>query len=474
MRTRIFIVTSVAVLAAALLTASGPAAAAPLARPADPVVLTGADFPTFLNGPRATLVAFRWTGSAWAQLPIQIDERAVVNFGKIYNNPAAVFYGSPVGNVNELVYTTGSTWTGNDPNPKFDADDELAFMARDAGVQSPGGSAPGGTIAATGVQVKITDPLVPGAEGYVYLYRKVTGSGLTQGMGVKYVTYRFRLLSGGYKSSYLLTSGPNAENTLVTGATYRHHFADRWTSDRLEITAAGASGVDVLDRHKALFAPGTCVRSEDTFNIPGPFGSAEGAFVTNKVGAIRAIRSYVGANSGPSTQRTHVFYDQREDIRTDLRVHSIGSIMDFMDYSPAATGMTYRNDFNQSGVTIDGNPETPAAGVPTWEQITGPQGTINQVGTLQTTWTPSSVAHYYLDDSTPPVAQCTGDAAAYGSSGAYINSTLPNTDPATGGTDDLLGIRTMYFESPGGTAADAETRRNQVIFPLTTVVTAAP
>ena len=465
---------SIALLGVPAVIGETPAAAAPLTRTADPVVLTGADLPTLVNGVRTTIVGFRWTGSVWAQLPIQIDERAVVNFAKIYNNPSAVFYGSQPGLVNQLVYTSGNTWTGNDPDTKFDGNDELAFMARDAGALSPGGPQPPGTAVGSGVQLRITDPLAPGTEGYVYLYRRATGSVLSQGAGKHYVKYAFKLLAGGYKTAYQLTSGPNLENTLVTGASYRHHFVDRWASDRLEVTTGGATGVDILDRHKALFAPGTCVRSEDTFDAPGPFGSSEGAFVTNKLGSVRAIRSYVGANSGPNTQRTHVFYDRREDIRTDLRVHSIGSIMDFMDYSPAATGMTYRNEFNQGGLTIDGIPDTPAGGVPSWEQVTGPQGTINQVGTLTTTWTPASIVPYYLDDSTPATAQCTGDASAFGSSGVFINSTLPVTDPALGGTDRLSSTRTMYFEAPGGTAPDAIARRDQVLAPLTTVVNPAP
>lgn len=457
----------------ALLVPAGPAAAAPLARPADPVVLTGADLPQLVNGSKVDLVGFRWSGSAWVQLPIQIDERAVVNFGKIYNNPAAVFYGSQPGLVNQLVYTSGNTWTGNDPNRKFDSDDELAFMARDAGTLAPSGSQPAGTKLGTGVRIKISDPLDPAAEGYVYLYRKVSGSGLAQGARVKYLTYRFKLKSGGYKTTYKLTSGPNPEDSLVTAGTYQHHFSDRWASDGLFVTAPGASGVDILDRHKALFSPGFCGRSEDTFDMPIA-GTVEGAFVTSKKGPVRVIRSYIGANSGPNTQRTHIFYDRREDIVTDLRVHAIPSIMDFMDYSPAASGMTYRNELNPSGVTVDGSPDSQTAGVSSWEQITGPQGTINQAAVVQTSWTPASVTSYYLDSTTPTDTQCTGDGFAFGSSGLYINSNLPNTDPGTGGTATLRGLRAMYFESPGGTAADAIVRRNQVVFPLTASAVTAP
>lgn len=257
-----------------------------------------------------------------------------------------------------------------------------------------------------------------------------------QSARIKYLTYRFKVVSGAYKKTYKTTSGPNPENSLVTGATYKHHFSDRWASDALSVTAPGATGVDILDRHKALFSPGYCGRSEDTFDIPIA-GSVEGAFVTSKVGPVRAIRSHVGANSGPNTQRTHIFYDRREDIVTDLRVHAIPSIMDFMDYSQAATGMTYRTELNPGGVTVDGVPDAQVAGVSSWEQITGPQGTINQASVLQTSFTPTGATSYYLDSTTPADTQCTGDAFAYGSSGSFINSAIPNTDPAIGGTATL-------------------------------------
>ena len=464
---RIGITLTVGALVAAALTfaRTAPVSAAALARPADPVVLTGADLPTLLNVGRPRIVGFRWNGSKWQQVPIQIDERAVVNFGKIYNDPTAVFYGSKPANVNQLVYTSSSTWTGDDPNPAFDSDDELAFMARDAG-QPATGSTPAGVIATSGVEIRVTDPIAPGHGGYLYLFRTPLGSALAPGANRTYVTYNFRLLSGTYKTSYSRTAGPNPENSVVTGATYTWHFSDRWLSDSIKVTAPGATGVDILDRHKALFSPGVCGRSEDTFDASGPNGSAEGAFIVNKSGPVRALRSYVGANSGPSTQRTHIFYDRREDIVTNLRVHAIPSIMDFMDYSPAAAGMTYRNNLNTSGVTIDGNPESPTAGRLTWEQVTGAQGTVTNVHSLQASTPPTSVTSYYLDDSTPATAQCTGDAFAYGSSGPFTNSGIPCTDPAQGCTDTLVATRTLYFDPPGGTAATAADEARNATTPL--------
>ena len=315
--------------------------------------------------------------------------------------------------------------------------------------------------------MRITDPLVPGSESYVYLFRKGPGSKLKSGAGQKYVTYKFKVNGGAYKTKYKFAQGPNPENSLVTAPYYTHHFSDRWASDSIQVTAPSANRADILDRHKSLFGPGICGRSEDTFN------AAEGAFITNTSGAVRAIRSYIGANSGPNTQREHVFYDRREDIRTNLRVHAIPGIMDFFDYSPAANGMTYRNNLNPSGVLINGVPDSPVAGAPTWEQVTGAPGSLTMVGTVSTNFTPVGVTSYYLDDLTPaPVTQCTGDAFAIGSSGTWFNGAIPCTDPATACTNFLNATRTMYFGSPGATAATATALSNGVAQPLTTTFAA--
>jgi hypothetical protein len=181
---------------------------------------------------------------------------------------------------------------------------------------------------------------------------------------------------------------------------------------------------------------------------------------------VRSIRSYLGANSGPNTQRTHIFYDRREDIVTDLRVHAIPSIMDYFDYSAAALGMTYRNDLNTGGVTIDGTPDALTAGAPAWEQVTGPQGTITHVGNMETSWTPGTVTNYYLDDSTPPYSPCTGDAFLYGASGTYVNSSLPCSDPGLSCTATTKSTRTLYYDSPGGTAGTAAAHAANANTPL--------
>lgn len=450
------------------------ASAAPaVTRPSDPVVLTGADAPSLIGRTPTRIIGLRWTGSAWQRRHVQVDERAVVNFARIYgvlNAPTTSFYGSQPGLVNELVYTSGSTWTGNDPDRLIDANDEIAFMARDGGLIATGAPQPSGTAAGSGVEVRIIDPLVPGSESYLYLFQKGTTGILPGGAGPRYGSYKFRLLSGSYKSTYSRFGSANPEDTLFKSSTYTRHFSDRWLNDQIKITAPGASGVDILDRQKALFAPNTCGRSENTFNATGVYGSAEGAFIVNKNGPVRSIRSYVGANSGPNTQRTHVFYDRREDIVTDLRVHSIGSIMDFFDYSPAASGMTYRDSLNQGGVTVDGVPDSLNTGEAAWEQLAGSQGTITHVNNLATSFARTNT-HYYLDDSTPSDTQCTGDAFAYGSSGGYITSAIPCTDPGTGCSATLSNKRIIYYDAPGGDAVTALAYRSGVDTPVAATAT---
>jgi hypothetical protein len=457
-RSLIVLGTLIALSAFAYRPAPAAFAASTLDRPADPVVLTGADVPWFTGVGPGGLVAFRYDGG-WQQIPVQVDERAVKDFADIYSYDDP--WGLPsVRGITELVYTDSETFTGPDPDVTLDDDDEIAFMAKDAGGLAPtSASEPVGVIPGSGIELTISDPLNPAQVGYVYLF--LSDGSLSPDAGQQYVTYNFNLLSGPYLTTYNTHYGPNPEDSVVTTSYYSHHFSDRWISDELQITVGGASGVDILDRHKNLFAPGLCVRSEDTFS------NGEGAFIVNKNGPVRALRSYLGANSGPLTQREHAFYERRQDIRTFLRVHEIQSVMDFFDYSPAATGMTYYNDLNTSGVIIDGNPDSVALGAIQWELVSGAQGSLVIDASVSTDIAGLSSTSYYLDDSSPGVTQCTGDEFAYGSSGLYIDQSISCTDPRLGCTQYLRGTRIIYYEAPALTVGEAEALSGEANAPLT-------
>lgn len=426
--------------------------AAALNRPTDPVIVSGAQIPAFYHVAPENVVAFRYDGD-WHQIPVQVDERAVLDFTEVYNG--AFMFGSMF----RLDYTDDGTFAGPDPNPLVDADDEVVFMAKDAGEWCDTMTGlPAGVVGAGGVQITVSDPL-GGTPGYVYLF--VQDGSLDPAVGISYVDYDFNLLSGDYKTTYVTASGPNPEDSSVTTAYYQRHFQDRWIDDELRIFAGTATGVDILDRHKNLFGPSVCTRSEDTFS------DGEGGFIINKSGPVRAIRSYLGANSGPRTQREHFYYEQREDVTTYLRVHQIPGVMDFFDYSSDALGMTYQNNNMASSVAIDGVNDTISSGIVYTELVTGAPGSLVKLHAFTTDISPITITTYYLDDATPSDTQCTGDAFAYGSSGNYITSTIPSTDAFLGGTASLSLTSTLYFEPPGLTMTDAELRRSWVDQPLT-------
>jgi hypothetical protein len=441
------------------LMASSIAHSSSLTRDRDPVVLEGSDLPGLEGLAPASVVAFRFEGS-WVQIPVQIDERDTVTFTQVYGG------GYPQAEIDVETYTDAGTYVGADSDPTFDGDDELVFMAGDAGdAAPPAAGLPVGVVAGSGLQLRIVDSL-DGGSGFVYLFR--TDGSLAPDAGADYVSYDFELVAGSYPGDYDLGSGPNPETSTVVTPLYETEFSDRWIRYVTRVKAGSATQVDILDRHRNLFGPGVCGRSEDTFS------DGEGAFFANIDGPVRAIRSYMGANSGPLTQRRHIFYRGRQDLSTFLRVHAIPGMLDLFDYSPAASGMTYYNSNNTSGVSVDGAPDTVTDGMPSWEMITGAQGTLIISGVIETDIGSLSITSYYDDNTDPSYTQCTGDVFEYGQSGVWITSGIPNTDPMVAGFASLTGSRIIYYDEPDQTVQDAAARSLQALTPLEVTATAFP
>ena len=210
---------------------AGASGAATLDRPADPVVLTGADVSALLGAAPGDIVAFRYD-SGWVQIPVQVDERAVVDFADIYNH-----LGGVTETVTALQYTDAGTYTGADPDATLDANDEIVFMAADAGDRPPIFSDPAGVVPGSGVQIEISDPLDAG-EGTVYLFER--SGGLDPGAGANYADYQFDLVAGVYPDDYDIANGPNPEDSTVTTAYYTLHLADRWIVDEMRVLAGSA------------------------------------------------------------------------------------------------------------------------------------------------------------------------------------------------------------------------------------------
>lgn len=422
-----------------------------VSRTAQPAVLTGAQLPDLVGQAPGAIVAFRRDRPGgtptWTQIPVQVDERKVVPFGTQPGSNTApgvdgTVYGNGSGGPAALQYADPDTFVGADGDAAFDADDELTFMISDAGgmPRSDERAEPRGVVPGSGVAVQIDDPRAGGNRGWVHLF--VSAGALDPAAGQDYVDYDFQLASGDYRTTYRRAAGPNPETSQVVTPTYRIGYSDRWYEDSWRVTAPGASGADILDGHKNQFAVDTCGRSNKTF------ASAEGAFVANIDGPVRGIRSYIGANSGPKTQRTHLMYRDQEVIVTNLRVHAIPGVMDFIDYSAAAVGMTYRSSTAPNGATIDGKADAVPSGVAAWETATGPQGTVLTTSRYAMTAGSPVTGWFHRDQASPPEQQCWGDGSFLGASGPSLTGGIPNTDPQQQPFADLVGTRVVHFLPP--------------------------
>lgn len=451
------------VLIPLLLTACKRRDISTVTRPYDAVVLSGSAVPQLQGIAPSRLVAFTFVSGSWQQVPVQVDERAVLDLAKPKNV-------SPIGKT-ALFYTDANTWTGADANATLDADDEIAFMVRDGhgqardmdGTGSYVLSPPAHTVAGKSIEIEVNDSRKANSAAWVYLFEH--DGTLDPAAGTPNIEYAYSLNAGSYKANYNINTGPNPENSRVTTSRYSLHFSDRWITDELEITADGATGVDILDRQKSGFA-GSCGRSETTFSM------GAGAIIANKTGPVRAIRSVLGANSGTYTQRDHLMYESRADVVTYLRVHAIPPLRDWMDYAPAAAGMTFRTDVSPAGVTIDGVPDAIPLDPVAYQLVSGAQGAIAHTSILDTniTFAPGSIDTFYRDTLTPPEAQCGGDTAEYGASGTTLDMAVPCTDPAQNCTQFLTTTRRMTFLGPGADNTAAATLAAETAAPLTTVV----
>jgi hypothetical protein len=171
---------------------------------------------------------------------------------------------------------------------------------------------------------------------------------------------------------------------------------------------------------------------------------------------------------------TEIFYPQREDSTTDLRVHPIPGVAVYDDLTTGFKGLTYSDDHN-SGVAIDGVPDAvDTSHLPAWQMVSGAAGSLVTTRSLDTSIAGLASSTYYLDQKPASPVPCTGDDTAWGQNGVQVVSPsglLPCTDPTIcANADTLSSTRVRYFEGPDldrSTAATLATHANQ---PLDTTV----
>lgn len=357
---------------------------------ATPEVDTGATAGTGPDVHRIT--GWRWNGKAFAEVPFQVDEV----FTRYLDNSAsgfAVYSGQDQHTTyafdrEGFRYTKGTcvatpdSPTAVDPVKGLDTDDELAFMAADAGGQAPtAAKRPHGTTAVQ--EVRVLDPLTQKASFmYVMLGRTPR---FTAANGYVHYTRdagadRFELSQSSYQDYGNAAVGPYCDaagNVIGTGrrrpvdtATistdrYRYRYDGRWLMTDIRIAPKDGApyGPDLVDRWKARAfqqdreskTPCCGYEEEDTH-----WGGSS-TLLGERSGPVRTIRETWGADSGTNVVRRETFYRGEMTMKTWLRVHVIpplDGIYAQWDYN-AGRMTRFRNPQQPTGVPIDGrNDET--------------------------------------------------------------------------------------------------------------------
>ncbi|GEM_PF-2618978 len=251
---------SIAMLVAVMfLFAAAPAAAqtGALARPYEPVILTGKEFPEFSGNVAALgqLFLYKYSAGNWTQIPFQFDEVEPDSL-----TPA-----------NPTYFRRG--------DGRLDDQDELVFMARDAGDKAPTNAWVNNPAALTSqrYEIELTDP-VDSKKGYVYLFRSAT---LSIEPGVQdYVAY---------------VAPPQADkgNDEIRGQSYiEGHLEQNGINNSLRVpVSANGTDTNFLDRLKLRFQIiGLLNFSENNFSLISPVKVRDG-----RVRIIRELRERLSA-----------------------------------------------------------------------------------------------------------------------------------------------------------------------------------
>ena len=363
------------------------------------------------------IAGFRWDGTRFVEIPIQVDE--LFPYFLANENSDFGFYS---GTDKELTYewdteawkmvagecrkeyladnpaTPGDESAPiQDPVLTLDDDDEIVFMASDAGLQAPSGElGPLGT-GANRQEIAITDPLNPTGTSYVYLFLRPGGSSFNKSNG--YVKYQrdanadewidrdtFSDADPEKLGSSNTGYGPDLNGTVcnddpdtpavetartssdrfardgvtVTTDSYQWRATGRWMVREMHVAKPGQPGVygpDLIDRWKGRAfqqSPDSTISvvgfEDEQVNWEG-----NSSLLGERAGPVRAIREVWGADSGTNVTKTETFYRDSVTYRFHVRVHPIppDGLYTSWDYN-AGVAQCYFNVIKSDCVSIDG------------------------------------------------------------------------------------------------------------------------
>ena len=145
------------------------------------------------------VVAYNWDGDSFVEVPVQVDERfpyflanANSDFGVYSGTDKELSYEWDVESWKKTAGECNATYPEGesameDPVLTLDDDDEIAFMASDAGAQAPAEAAGPAGSGDLRQEIRLVDPRDPANIRFVYLFTKDGGSSFTADNG--YVDY---------------------------------------------------------------------------------------------------------------------------------------------------------------------------------------------------------------------------------------------------------------------------------------------
>ncbi len=152
-----------------------------------PVVLVGSETPLLEQAAPGNIVAFAFRGGVFEPVPVQVDERFRYDLATVYTGmeprdcPRRAWCRDLDGQVEILGYADPTTHVGPDPDPAFDADDEVALMVADFGERTD--AHPPGVDPETATEVAAE---TGGERRFAYLYVR-TDPALDPAAGRRYV-----------------------------------------------------------------------------------------------------------------------------------------------------------------------------------------------------------------------------------------------------------------------------------------------
>ncbi len=338
--------------------------AAPTAnRSADPVIISGNDLSDFIGDTITDVVVFAYNGS-WQPIPFQLDEKMI---------------------------------EADDTEPDYvrhedgliDANDELVFMAQDAGVVEE--SWPADTAARQHPRLAVTiNDSLGHASGTVYLYNSAT----LARSDTSYVTL-------------------DSVNERVNALSYTVGF-DGASMFGVSDLFLNGQPTDLLDRQKVRLelSPFGSANENNLTAFPSPFTSV----VT---GPVRLID---GGDFG------YAFYGTRFDTTVKVTIEALEAQLiglqiqsmriSFDHNSPADTNVNSYFDSNGASVAIDGSADAVDTGSRNWYQVSG--GALGgYVATFPTlTLEGGTLSTFYADNTAP--SGDTGDGMQYADTGIFV------------------------------------------------------